>query len=108
MTASCSPLLLKSYTVKCFVGVNQAECLEPCLTLNIQACLLFLHSWLKKLCAMCLNVLSVYMYVHDMHVWYLQRPGSGRSPVIEVSVSCGLPCRLRKMNWGPLNEKQGS
>lgn len=57
---------------------------------------------------MCLNVSSVYMYVHDMHVWYLQRPESGRSPVIGVSGSCGLPCRLREMNWGPLKEKQGS
>lgn len=49
MTVSYSQLLLESYTVKCFASVNQTECFEPCLTYNIQACLLFLHSWLKKL-----------------------------------------------------------
>lgn len=57
---------------------------------------------------MCLSVLSAYVYVHDMHVWYPQRPESGRYPVIGVPGSCGPPCRLSEMNRDPLQEKQSS
>lgn len=53
-----------------------------------------------------MNVLPVYMPVHQVYAWYLQRPEEGiGSHGISNTDGCERPCEYWEPNPGPLQEQ---